>query len=56
MQLTPPRADIAADFNITYDLSAYGTSSPIQLSYPTYQYPGTSAFSSYMSPFGPSLM
>lgn len=42
MQLTPPRSDIAEDFNITYDLSAYGTNSPIQLSYPTYQYPGTS--------------
>lgn len=42
MQLTPPRSDIAQDFNITYDLSAYGTNSPIQLSFPTYQYPGTS--------------
>ncbi|KZV79533.1 FAD/NAD(P)-binding domain-containing protein [Exidia glandulosa HHB12029] len=41
MQLTPPRSDIASDFNITYDLSAYGSNSPIQLSYPTYQYPGT---------------
>lgn len=41
MQLTPPRSDVAQDFNITYDLSAYGANSPIQLSYPTYQYPGT---------------
>lgn len=45
MQLTPPRSDVATDFNITYDLAAYGSNSPIQLSYPTYQYPGTSTSS-----------
>ncbi|KAH7098266.1 alcohol oxidase [Auriculariales sp. MPI-PUGE-AT-0066] len=40
-QLTPPNRELAKEFNITYDLNAYGKKSPVQLSYATYQYPGT---------------
>lgn len=40
-QLDLPEPALAKDFNITYDLAAYGDkNSPIHVSYPTYQYPG----------------
>ncbi|KAH7099913.1 alcohol oxidase [Auriculariales sp. MPI-PUGE-AT-0066] len=40
-QLTPPTLELANEFNITYDLNAYGKKSPVQLSYASYQWPGT---------------
>ncbi|KAH7099915.1 alcohol oxidase [Auriculariales sp. MPI-PUGE-AT-0066] len=39
-QLTPPTAKLAKEFNVTYDLKAYGKKSPVQLSYASYQWPG----------------
>ena len=42
--LTPPKPALAAEFNLTYDLSAYGDkNSPIKLSYPTFIYPTQSS-------------
>ncbi|KZV83035.1 alcohol oxidase, partial [Exidia glandulosa HHB12029] len=39
--LAPPAAEVAQEYNITYDLAAYGKStSPIEVSYPSFQYPG----------------
>ncbi|KAF2200642.1 choline dehydrogenase-like protein [Delitschia confertaspora ATCC 74209] len=40
----PPDAAYAKDRNITYDLSAHGTSGPVQASYPPYDYPGSKNF------------
>ncbi|KAH7099917.1 alcohol oxidase [Auriculariales sp. MPI-PUGE-AT-0066] len=40
-QLTPPDPELAEEFGITYDLKAYGKKSPVQLSYASYQWPGT---------------
>ncbi|KAH7099916.1 alcohol oxidase [Auriculariales sp. MPI-PUGE-AT-0066] len=40
-QLTPPDPELVKEFNITYDLNAYGRNSPIQLSYAKYEWPGT---------------
>ncbi|PGH08327.1 hypothetical protein AJ79_06014 [Helicocarpus griseus UAMH5409] len=36
----PPEDEVAKEFNITWDLEAYGEG-PIHHSYPSYQYPGT---------------
>ncbi|EJD41859.1 alcohol oxidase [Auricularia subglabra TFB-10046 SS5] len=38
--LTPPSPSLAQEFNITWDQSAYGTNSPVHLSFPSFQYPG----------------
>ena len=42
VNFTPPDAELQKDFNVTYDLSAYGENGPIQLSYPPFQWPGVS--------------
>ncbi|KZV84924.1 alcohol oxidase [Exidia glandulosa HHB12029] len=40
--LVPPVPSIANEFNVTWDLSAYGPkNTPIELSFPTFMYPGT---------------
>ncbi|RFU33699.1 hypothetical protein B7463_g2617, partial [Scytalidium lignicola] len=37
---TPPRADLAADYNITWDIpKAWGTDGPIQVTFPDWQWP-----------------
>lgn len=41
-QYMPPTPDMARQFNITWDASAYGSSkSPLHASYPTFMYPNT---------------
>ncbi|CAG8659184.1 639_t:CDS:2, partial [Acaulospora colombiana] len=39
---TPPSAQLAAQFNITYDMRYHGTSGPVQSSYPPFLYPAVS--------------
>ncbi|KAK7978435.1 hypothetical protein PG988_005925 [Apiospora saccharicola] len=40
LTLNPPPADLAKRFNISTDTSYWGEHSPIQASFPSYQYPG----------------
>ncbi|KAK8040008.1 hypothetical protein PG993_008419 [Apiospora rasikravindrae] len=40
LTLTPPPAELAKRFNISTDTSYWGAHSPIQVSFPSFQYPG----------------
>lgn len=42
MHLVPPEPSLEQDFNITYDLTAYGEDTPIETSFPTYMWQGVS--------------
>ncbi|KAF2744933.1 GMC oxidoreductase [Sporormia fimetaria CBS 119925] len=39
-----PDADLAEQWNVTYDASVHGSTGPIQVSYPPYDYPGSERF------------
>ncbi|KAG8831945.1 hypothetical protein FRC17_002316 [Serendipita sp. 399] len=41
---TPPSADLAAEFEITYDMRYHGTKGPVQSSYPPFLYPAVKLF------------
>ncbi|KAH7313932.1 hypothetical protein B0I35DRAFT_452167 [Stachybotrys elegans] len=40
MTINPPPADLTKRFNITYDVSYWGTESPVHATFPSFQYPG----------------
>ncbi|KAF2464125.1 choline dehydrogenase [Lindgomyces ingoldianus] len=40
VNFTPPSRYMQQEFNVTYNLAAYGGSGPVQLSYPDFQWPG----------------
>lgn len=44
LTLNPPPADLAKRFNISTDTSYWGEHSPIQVSFPSFQYPGLGKF------------
>lgn len=41
-KFTPADEDFAAEWNVSWDLSAHGLDGPVQSSYPPYQYPSIS--------------
>lgn len=40
--MNPPPADLANQFNISIDAANWGTDSPVQVGFPSFQYPGLS--------------
>ncbi|KAH8845069.1 hypothetical protein MCOR01_002323 [Pyricularia oryzae] len=40
LKMNPPPADLANQFNISIDAANWGTDSPVQVGFPSFQYPG----------------